>query len=147
MQSCNILVFCFLAIYPDLACCHWSASFMWSYSVLVFSMSWRWKPSGNCKPGVRSIFPPLIGSHLKGSRFRWVSICCSLSQSVLSRYRSMLLPVLCNKAMEKHSHLHFSEVCSDTKSHATTKCHEILRGSIYFCSLQLRSRRIFWASK
>lgn len=33
-------------------------------SLQSLSETWMWNPSGNCKPGVRRILPPLIGFHL-----------------------------------------------------------------------------------
>lgn len=45
------------------------------------------------------------------------------------------LPVFCDQAVEEDSHLQLGEICSYTKSHATTKSHEMLRPAIYFHSL------------
>lgn len=77
--------------------------------------------------------PPLTVCHLeKVHRCGQVSFCPFPS---VSETPNGHLPVLCNQAMEEHSHLHFGKVCSDTKPHATTKGHEMLRCTTGFYSL------------
>jgi hypothetical protein len=46
-----------------------------------------------------------------------------------------LLPIFCYQAMKKNSHLNLSEVCPNTKSHASTENHEMFGSTIRFHSL------------
>ena len=81
--------------------------------------------------------PPLITCHLTISNVKQVTLSLSLSlmHCWLDIYYMKLLPVFCYQAVKKDGHLCFGEICSNTKSHATPKSHEMFGCAIHFHSL------------
>lgn len=69
--------------------------------------------------------------------------CQVLSERLNKQLQNVLfLLVLGYQAMEKDGHLHLGEVCSYTKSHTTSKSHEVSWGTI--CVYSLYDMNITW---